>query len=142
MFDFCSSTSVVDRDREDLLRSLLADHVVVEEGLDLDRGRQGDRRAVLFPLGLFGDDVVAELDALVADIDRRASNQLTDLALPLPTEGAGQVAVVMAVLPAHLHLLPASLRVAAAARQPPGSAYHPFAPKHRDVMCVAPENDA
>ena len=49
MFDFCSSTSssgagllvidalvvVVDRDREDLLRALLADHVLVEDLLDL-----------------------------------------------------------------------------------------------------------
>ena len=33
---------VVNRDREDLLRALLPDHVVVEDGLDL--GRLGDRR--------------------------------------------------------------------------------------------------
>ena len=36
---------VVDGDGEDLLRLVLADHVVVEEGLDLRRGGQRDLRA-------------------------------------------------------------------------------------------------
>src|SRR5262249_43229245 len=95
---------VVDRDGEDLLRPLLPDHVVVEEGLDLDRRRQRDRRAVLLALALLGDDVVAELDALVANVDGGAGDELPDFSLPLPTEGAGEIAVVMAVLTAHSHL--------------------------------------
>ena len=85
MFDFASSTSsardarvdalvvIVNGDREDLLRAVLADHVVVEDRLDLgrlrDRGRAGVR---LVLLDLLRDDVVAEADALVADVDRRA----------------------------------------------------------------------
>ncbi len=89
MFDFCISTSVslwaralrrplllvdalvvvVDGDGEDLLGAVLADHVVVEEGLDLRGRRQRDRRLRLLALALLGDDVVAELDALVADVD-------------------------------------------------------------------------
>jgi hypothetical protein len=61
---------VVHGDREDLLRALLADHVLVERFLDLARlghARRRRRRLVL-PV-LLGDDVVAELDALVADVD-------------------------------------------------------------------------
>src|SRR5262249_51319958 len=63
---------------------------------------QGDGRPVLLPLRLLGDDVVAELDALVADVDRGAGDELPDFPLPLPAEGAGQVAVMVAVLPAHV----------------------------------------
>ena len=59
--DFCSSTSsdrdlgldalvvVVDRDREDLLRALLADHVLVEDGLDLGGLRDAQLGAVAAP---------------------------------------------------------------------------------------------
>src|SRR5207237_9035055 len=86
--------------REDLLGAVLPDHVVVEEGLDLHRGGQRHGRAVLLALALLGDDVVAELDALVADVDGGAGDQLADLALPLPAEGAAEISVV-AVLPAH-----------------------------------------
>ena len=62
---------VVDGDGEDLLRLVLADHVVVEEGADLDRRRQL-LEAQLAALGeLLLDDLVAEVDALVADVDAR-----------------------------------------------------------------------
>jgi hypothetical protein len=37
---------------------------------------------------LFLDDFVAELDALIADIDRRSSNEFSNLLLALSTEGA------------------------------------------------------
>jgi hypothetical protein len=63
---------VVDRDGEDLLRRILADHVLVEDVADFLRRRQlalgGAGR-----LGgdLIANDVVAQLDALVADEDRR-----------------------------------------------------------------------
>src|SRR5205823_14855626 len=77
---------VVDGDGEDLLRPLLADHVVVEERLDLHRRGERDGGPVLFPLALLGDDVVAELDALVADVDGRTGDELADFPLPLPAE--------------------------------------------------------
>ena len=79
---------VVDRDREDLLGLLLADDVVVQEVEDLpglgqlveaDLGRLGE---------LLFDDVVAELDALVADVDAWTGDQLLDLLLRLPAEAA------------------------------------------------------
>ena len=81
---------VVDRDRQDLLRRLLADHVLVEDLPDLVRRRQlaavGPRR--LAAGALLADDVVAELDALVADEHRRARDQLADLVLALAAERA------------------------------------------------------
>ena len=63
---------VIYGDRQDFLRDVLTDDVLIEDRADLVRNRQvGLRpfRAVL-ALRLFADDVVAELDALVADEDR------------------------------------------------------------------------
>ncbi len=79
---------VVDRDRKDLLRRLLPDHVLVENLANLVRRRQlaavGARG---FAAGAFlANDVIAELDALVADEYRRARNQLADLMLALPAK--------------------------------------------------------
>ena len=81
---------VVDGDGEGLLRGLLADDVLLEEGEDLLRLRQFE----LAGLGLAGlgealfDDLVAELDALVADVDAGPGDELLDLLLALSAEGA------------------------------------------------------
>src|SRR6266542_203859 len=73
---------------QDLLGLLLADDVVVQEGVDLDRLGE----LVELQLGGFGelllDDLVAEIDAFVADVDAGAGDQLLDLLLGLPAEGA------------------------------------------------------
>ena len=63
---------VVDGDGQGPLGALLADHVLVEDVLDL-RGR-GDLGDAVRDLALFvlRQDLVAERDALVADVDRRA----------------------------------------------------------------------
>ena len=101
MFDFASSTSpssvgaglhplvvVVDRDREDLLRLVLTDDVVVQEVEDLARLGQV-LETDLRGLGeLLFDDVVAQLDALVADVDAGPGDQLLDLLLRLAAEAA------------------------------------------------------
>src|SRR5207253_4767752 len=89
---------VVDGDGEDLLGPLLADHVLVED--DLDLGRAGDAQllvARLLLVDLLGDDVVTETDALVADVDGRAGDELLDLLLRLSAEGAAQ-RVVLALI--------------------------------------------
>ena len=63
---------VVDRDGERALRLFLRDDVVVEDGVDVLRARQvleverGRSRQLLV------DDLVAEIDALVADVDAQA----------------------------------------------------------------------
>ena len=81
---------VVDGDREDLLGLVLADHVVVEEGADLARVGQV-LEAELAGVGeVFLDDLVAEVDALVADVDAGTGDELLDLLLRLAAERALQ----------------------------------------------------
>jgi hypothetical protein len=84
---------VVDRYGEGALGSVLADDVFVEDVVDLARlgkvlelegGGCGE---------LFIDDLVAEVDALVADIDAGSGDQLLDLALRLAAEAAEELLV-------------------------------------------------
>ncbi len=90
---------VVDGDREDLLGALLTDHVVVEDLLDVVglRNLRGRGRNFFAPV-LLGDDVVAELDALVADVDRGAGDELLDFALALAAERTREIRVVVPLL--------------------------------------------
>ena len=86
---------VVDGDRQDLLRVLLTDHVVVQELVDLlglGKLLEGEFGGVG---QLLGDDVVAQFDALVADVDPGTGDQLLDLLLRLAAEAAlHQIATV------------------------------------------------
>ena len=102
---------VVYCDGENLLRALLPDDVFVEDGLDLGGlwKRRGGRQR-LFALDLFGDDVVAEPDALVTDVDRRTRDELLDLFLGLATERTLKVAV--SVVSPAIHHLPARVSLA------------------------------
>ena len=103
---------VVDRDREDLLGAVLAHDVLVEAAGDLDRA-SGRRSRSMRSAGSRGswpparreppaaspdsgvaallllEDGVADLDALIADVDpRRARDQRGDLVTGLLAEGA------------------------------------------------------
>src|SRR5690606_13827483 len=59
---------IVDRDGEGLLRLVLADHVLIEDLLDLARRGDARDRVGGIPLLLFGQDRVAKRDALVAAV--------------------------------------------------------------------------
>jgi hypothetical protein len=84
---------VVDGDRQRSLGGVLADDVLVQdledlarlgEVLELEDGWSGE---------LLVDDLVTEIDALIADVDARACNQLLDLSLRLAAETAEKLLV-------------------------------------------------
>jgi hypothetical protein len=84
---------VVDRDRERALGGVLADDVVVEDVVDLGRLRQVLELEGGWSGELLVDDLVAKIDALVADIDAGTGDQLLDLSLRLPAEAAEKLLV-------------------------------------------------
>jgi hypothetical protein len=74
--------------RANVCASSVLPHVVVEEGEDLlglGEVLEAQLRALVT---LFGDDVVAQIDALVADVHARTGDQLLDLLLGLAAEAA------------------------------------------------------
>ena len=78
---------VVDGDGQRLLGGVLADDVTVEELADLLRLGQFVEKTDLGALGeLLLDDLVAEIDAFVTDVNTRTCDQLLDLFLALSTE--------------------------------------------------------
>jgi nucleoside-diphosphate-sugar epimerase len=84
---------VVDGYGQGALGAVLSDDVLVQDVVDLARLRkvlelEGGRSGELFI-----DDLVAEVDALVADIDAGAGDQLLDLALRLAAEAAEELLV-------------------------------------------------
>src|ERR1019366_8245103 len=85
-----------DRYREPFLRFILADHVGVEELVDLARLRE----AVPLQFGRLGefflDDLVAQVDAFIADVHSWARDKLLDLLLALATERALQQVTTVA----------------------------------------------
>src|SRR3712207_2152228 len=96
---------VVDRHREHLLGVLLADHVVVQNAADLLRGGHAIPGLHEGRFRLLADDVHAELDAFIADENRRASDQLANLVLALAAEGAVESALgVVAASLGHYHI--------------------------------------
>ncbi len=81
---------VVDRDRENLLRMLLADHVIVQHLADFLRRRNSITRLHQRGFVLLANDVHAEFDALIADENGGAGDQFADFVLALPAERAIQ----------------------------------------------------
>src|SRR5690606_31170513 len=87
---------VVHRHRQRLLGRFLADYVLVEDLLDFLRPGYVAELDVDFVVHLFLDDLVAQLDALVANVDARPGDELLDLLLPLAAEGALELALFVA----------------------------------------------
>jgi hypothetical protein len=72
---------LIDRDRQFFLGVFLANDIIIEEFFDLYGLRE--RRATRggFLLLIIGNDLVANINALVADVNSRAGNQLLDFVL-------------------------------------------------------------
>ena len=87
---------VVDGDREHALGAVLADHIIVEHLADLGRGRDPVAGLDQRRLGLLADDVVAQLDAFVADEHGRPGDELPHLMLRLAAERAVKRALAVA----------------------------------------------
>ena len=74
---------VVNRNRQYLFRPLLTDDIFVENRLDILGLRQLVVTDLVRILEFLTDDVIAEFDALVANEDGRARNQLANFVLAL-----------------------------------------------------------
>ena len=94
---------VVDRHRQDALGRSLPDHVLIEDCADLLGRRQFALDALGTGIGsnFIADDVVAQLDALVADEHGRSGDQLADLVLALAAERAIQELLAARFLVSH-----------------------------------------
>jgi hypothetical protein len=79
---------VVDRDGEDLLGIDLANDELIKERGDLARRRHVIEDEFGAITELVGDDVVTQVNALVADVDAGSRNQFLDLLLTLRAETA------------------------------------------------------
>src|SRR5262247_2647377 len=79
---------IVHRHRQHALGVVLSDDVTVQYGTDFRRARNTIARLDQGVFVLFADDVHAKLDAFITDEHRRPRNQLADLVLALPAEGA------------------------------------------------------
>ena len=84
---------VVDRDRERALGRLLAHHVLLEDRPDLLRLREILEIEGRGARQLLVDDLVTEVDALVADVDAGTGDELLHLPLRLPAEAAEELFV-------------------------------------------------
>src|SRR5207247_496499 len=91
---------VVDGHRQLLFRPLLPDHVEIEELLDFLRfgQRAGPLEGPRLVLAILSDDVEADVDAFVTDVDRRSGDQLLDVALALVAEATTQYVAAVALL--------------------------------------------
>ena len=97
---------IVNGDREHLLGMVLADHIVIEDLADFLRRRDAVARFYQPGLVVLADNVHAQLDAFVANVDSCAGNELAQLVLALAAEGAiERVRGITAAGLAHLKTL-------------------------------------
>src|SRR5437879_11362159 len=81
---------LIDGDRQLLFRFVLTDDVLVEEILNLARFWQRRARGYRLSLLIVGDDLVADVNALIADVNRGAGNELFYFVLRLAAKRAAQ----------------------------------------------------
>ena len=85
---------IVDGNRQCLLRVLLPDHVLVEDVLDLVRRRDLGNCLGDLTLFILGENLVAEGDALVANVDRGPGDELPNRVFRFAAERAAEVFIV------------------------------------------------
>jgi hypothetical protein len=79
---------LIDSDRELLLRFVLTDNVFVKECFDLPGLGKRGTRSYRLSLLVIADDLVADVDTLIADVDGRTSNELLHFVLRFTAERA------------------------------------------------------
>ena len=89
---------VVDRDRKDLLRVDLPNDEFVQEGRNFARGREVFENEFGSITKLVRDDVVAQVNALIADVHAGSRDELLNLFLTLSAETALNQVVTFAKL--------------------------------------------
>src|SRR5687768_813303 len=85
---------IVDRYRQRFLGLLLPDHVLVQNVLDLLRRGDLGYRLRNLSLLVLGQDLIAERNALVADVHRWTGDELPDRVLRFSAKGAAEVLVL------------------------------------------------
>jgi hypothetical protein len=82
----------MDRNGEDFLCSFLTDYVLIENALDLGRfGHVRRRGQILIVIAFFGNNIVAQINAFITDVNGWASDKLPNLVLALSTERADEI---------------------------------------------------
>ena len=97
---------IVDRDREDALGAHLPDDIIVEHLVDFRRSRNAIARLDERGLGFLADDVVAQLDAFIADEHGRPGDELPHLVLRFAAEAAVERALAVAAAGKLGHKVP------------------------------------
>src|SRR5690606_33597700 len=98
---------VVHRHRQGPLGAVLTDDVLLQELVDLPRLGQRPEAEVAGLGQLLLDDLVAQVDTLVADVDPGARDELLDLLLALAAERALQQVTALSHA-CHVRILPSA----------------------------------
>ena len=77
---------LIDGDRETLLGFILADYIFVKKIFDLAGLWQRRPRRYRFGLLIVGDDLIADVDTFVANVDGGAGNEFFNFILRLTAE--------------------------------------------------------
>jgi hypothetical protein len=95
---------VVDRYRQDLFGAFLPHDILVEDRFDFGRlGNGGAAWTGLILFDFFVDDVVAQSDAFIADVDRRPCDEFLDFFLRFSAKRTAQIAI-LAVVTTSVHI--------------------------------------
>jgi hypothetical protein len=81
---------LINGDGETLLRFVLTDNVLIKKSFDFARLGKRWSRGYGFCLLVVGDDLVADVDALITDVHSRTGNEFLHFVLRLAAEGAAQ----------------------------------------------------